>query len=141
MMGKTGDFSTFCVLAVEDEPFHASILRRMLGLLKIGEVVLVENGREALRLLEAEPTRFDVVVTDLVMPVMDGYKLAKAIRASEVASIGELPIVVLSGSFADEVEAQRARLPKIDGFLRKPVALAELYETLVKITPKSAGNG
>lgn len=133
MMGESGDFAALCILAVEDEPFHAAILRRMLGLLQIGEVVFAENGEEALRLLEAAPTRFDALITDLVMPTMDGYKLVNTVRNSQEAALRELPILVLTGSLAEEVEEQRAKLPKIQGFLQKPLVLAEIYQGLVKI--------
>ena len=138
-MGETGDFGALSVLAVEDEGFHAAILRRMLGMLRLGEVVLAENGAEALQLLEAEPERFDVLITDLVMPVMDGYKLVKAIRASNYPRLRELPILVLSGSHAEEVEVQRAKLPRINGFIQKPVKMAEIYDGLVKIKSTFGG--
>lgn len=136
-MARAGNFASLSVLAVEDEPFHASILRRVLGMLEIGEIALVANGAEAMQLLESAPTRFDVVVTDLMMPVMDGFKLAKAIRESAVAQIRDLPIIVMSGLHSEEEEALRAKLPKIVGFVPKPVKLATVYDMLVKVRPQA----
>jgi CheY-like chemotaxis protein len=46
------------------------------------EVSLAFNGQEALDILNAKPRGFDLVVTDIVMPVMDGYGLLKSIQAS-----------------------------------------------------------
>jgi two-component system response regulator MprA len=79
------------------------------------------NGLEALdRLHDEEP---DLVLTDIMMPVLDGLELIRRIR-----SMGELPVVAVTGSGA-EVERQ-ARDAGADDVLAKPVQLDALLGTL-----------
>ena len=82
-------------------------------------VTQVPNGEEAVRLLRT--TKFDLVLIDLHMPVMDGYSAVAAIRGG-----GDLtPIVVMTASSA---RGDRARAHKLgcDGFLVKPVDIGDL---------------
>ncbi|HEY8770390.1 MAG TPA: response regulator [Thermoleophilaceae bacterium] len=87
-----------------------------------------ETGAEALELLRtaaAEGEPFDVVVTDLHMPGMDGLELARAIGADE--ALHGMRLILLS-SGVDERRA--ARGAGFDDYIPKPVRRAKLYETL-----------
>ena len=78
------------VLVVEDHPFQRRVLVRLLQSMGIARVVEAEDGSQALALLAGEP--FDIVVTDLDMPTMDGMALMREIGARAP----EAGIVVLS---------------------------------------------
>ena len=79
-------------LLVEDDPVVRGMAAR--GLREAGYAVLeAVNGREALDLVRARTGRLDVVVTDIGMPEMDGYDLAR--RLSEERP--DMPIVFMSG--------------------------------------------
>jgi two-component system chemotaxis sensor kinase CheA/two-component system sensor histidine kinase and response regulator WspE len=101
------------VLLVED----SEIVRDMFaGLLRgFGHAVIeAANGRDALTLLER--SRPDVVVTDLEMPVMDGFELIERMRANP--GVADLPIVVLTSRGSD-VDKQRAGELGADAYLVK----------------------
>ena len=69
------------LLVVDDTPFFRDLEKKYFE--SIGfEVSLAFNGQEALDLLKDKPSSFDLVVTDIVMPVMDGYGLLKSIQSS-----------------------------------------------------------
>ncbi len=80
------------------------------------DVMVVENGAEALTFLQTDGA--DLVISDLDMPVMDGFELTKRIR--ENPTIGQTPVIVITGSdHADAVE--RAFAAGATSFLSKPI--------------------
>jgi PAS domain S-box-containing protein len=109
------------VLVVDDEPLVGAAVRRALG--TDHDVTVVPGGREALRRLERE--RFDVVVSDLLMPEVTGMELHAAVEARDPA-LAERMIFVTGGAFTPAarrfVEEHRERV------LEKPFELAALRE-------------
>lgn len=83
------------VLVVDDTPFNRQLLTRLLQ--SIGHVaVAVQDGAVALDLLrDPETSPFDVVLLDIVMPVMDGYETLAAIKSDP--NLRHLPVIVISG--------------------------------------------
>lgn len=79
------------VLLAEDTPFFARMTKGYLEWAGY-EVLLAENGREALRLLASQPV--DIVVSDIEMPVMDGLELVRTIRSDE--KLCHLPVIALT---------------------------------------------
>lgn len=79
------------VLLAEDTPFFARMTKGYLEWAGY-DVLLAENGREALRLLASQPV--DIVVSDIEMPVMDGLELVQTIRSDE--KLRHLPVVALT---------------------------------------------
>jgi two-component system chemotaxis sensor kinase CheA len=77
---------------------------------------LAFNGQEALDILNAKPRGFDLGVTDIVMPVMDGYGLLKSIQAS--AQLAHLPVIALT-SFAQEESQEKAKAAGFYGYALK----------------------
>ncbi len=112
------------VLLVDDEPMIVDVLQRSLSLLGY-QVTGQTDPHAALSLFKADPSAFDVVVTDLTMPGMNGRQL----RASLKALRPELPVILCTGfnEYRDDVggaaEADHA-------FLQKPVSLAELTRAI-----------
>jgi two-component system phosphate regulon response regulator PhoB len=83
-------------------------------------VLEAENGLEALQQVDERPP--DLVLLDVMMPVMDGLETLKRLRA--VASTSAVPVIMLSAQ--DETGAWRARQLGPDLYLRKPVAPDDL---------------
>jgi two-component system, cell cycle sensor histidine kinase and response regulator CckA len=112
---------TETILVVDDEARVRHALRRLLT--RQGYTVLeAAHGAEALRVLEESTTPVDLVLTDLVMPVLDGRGLIAALRRRP----GAPRIVAMSGY--DRAAALRGQpLPADVGFLQKPVTSAELF--------------
>ena len=110
------------VLVVDDAPVNRAVLKAMLAKSGVAEVVMAQNGREALAVLEGN-CDFDIVLSDLWMPEMDGYGLVNAIRAD--ARFSRLPVYLLTA----DVEARGQ--PEASGFtgiLLKPITLEKLQE-------------
>jgi len=69
---------------------------------------------------------------DIQMPVMDGYQTAEAIRASDAADAGSVPIVAMTANvFAEDVE--RARRAGMDGHVGKPIDPDELQRVTARL--------
>lgn len=117
------------VLAAEDHPANRKLLTLLLTTLG-QDLVLVENGAEAVETLRREV--FDLVLMDVMMPVMDGVTALAAIRAEEAAE--DRPrarIHMLTANVFDE-DVARYRAAGADGVLRKPIEIASLQATLVE---------
>lgn len=128
-MSNAGDIHAIDVLLVEDSTFQANLMRRILNVVGVHEVVVAENGNEALDLLKAEPSRFGVVICDLMMPGMTGYELVSAIRRCEAPGAEEVPIIIVTGAHGEE-ENHRARLRDVQGFIRKPPTMQAVHDAL-----------
>lgn len=109
------------ILVVEDEEPVQQLVADLLG--DEGyHVLIVGDGAQALALAHAE--RPDLVVTDLMMPVMDGIELCRRLRAD--ARTCEVPIVVMTAAGRAQSDAARA-----DAYLAKPFDLDALLEIVV----------
>lgn len=114
------------ILVAEDHPINRAVISRQLDRLGYPHTI-VENGQEALRALAT--SRYDLLITDCHMPVLDGYMLARRVRDMEKGGDAHLPIVALSASALPE-EVSRCREAGMDEFLAKPVQLDELAAML-----------
>ena len=111
---------TETVLIVEDEDLLRDLARRMLQL--AGYVVLTAaNGEEALRVLEAQDGRVDLVLTDVVMPGISGRELAVRLALSHP----DLKVLFTSG-YTDDVIQRHGLLDCTTHFLSKPYSMEEL---------------
>ena len=116
------------VLAVEDDnelrEFYGAILRE-----EGHEVRLARNGLEAILHLDWEP---DLILLDLMMPVMDGYEFLRRIRATPKGE--HIPVLVLSAA----LPPGRATLRGAQAVLRKPFDFDRLLRTIEMYGSKPA---
>jgi len=119
------DFS-LRVLVIEDNLFNRRIITKQLEILGCS-VMSLSNGLEAKKHLE-QGSRYDLYVTDIRMPKMDGIQLAKFIRTNIDTNV---PIVALT---ADALKQEHDLFKKIGmtKVLTKPVLLEDLNSTLLK---------
>ena len=89
------------------------------------------NGREAVDRFAADGGRFDVILMDVLMPVMDGLEATKAIRALSVKGAKTVPIVALTANRDKDLE-ERCLAAGMNDFLQKPIDVANLVHTLKK---------
>ncbi|HZV22209.1 MAG TPA: ATP-binding protein [Luteimonas sp.] len=126
------------VLLVDDHPTNRMVIARQLALAGYA-VVPVADGQQALA--QWRTGRFALVLTDVHMPLMDGYALAGAIREEEARSGGgHVPIVALTAS-ALKGEAERCKAAGMDDYLAKPVGVSALAATLQRWLPHTAPVG
>ena len=115
------------VLVVDDNSVNRKILARQLELAGASTDVAA-SGAEALGLWRAGG--YHLLLADLQMPDMDGFELARHIRASEAATgQARLPILAVTASTVEEQE-ERSRAAGMDGFITKPVGIEQLRATL-----------
>jgi DNA-binding response OmpR family regulator len=107
------------IAIADDDPESLELLRRALGNPLI-EICEATNGAELVQLL-AEDGPFDLVITDIHMPWMEGLQVLHSARAAEVNA----PVLVISGLEATDLQAKVDRLGNAK-LLRKPFGIAEL---------------
>jgi PAS domain S-box-containing protein len=115
------------VLLVEDEHFIRTIASDMLKVLGF-TVIEAANGKEALELYRKNATDTTLVMTDIGMPVMDGYELFRELKQLRP----ELPIIIASG-FNDEIVTSRIPREEIAGLMAKPFNFDQLREILKSV--------
>ncbi len=112
------------ILVAEDEELNYKVLESAL-LRTNSKVLRASNGLEAIE--QIRKNHIDLVLMDIQMPVMDGYKAAKAIK-----KINHNIPVIAQTSFAMEDERERCLLAGCDDYLAKPLDLNELFEKMNK---------
>ena len=132
---RAAPVSGYRVLLVEDNPhvveMYSYVLKKLaaeeLGGRVPMEVHFAQDGHGALTQLEARP--FDLVVTDLYMPVLDGFQLVQRMKADP--RFRAVPVVAISGGGR---EAQvRATDLGVDVYLGKPVKFVQVLETVKQL--------
>ena len=124
------------MLVVDDDPRN---IFAMTVLLEQGRAVVSEadSGQAALAMLEAG-SDIDIVLMDIMMPVMDGYDAIRAIRGME--RFAALPIIAVTGKTADG-ERQRCIDAGANDYVRKPVTTAQIYAALKPWLPTAELTG
>ena len=120
------------VLVVEDNPVNQEVAHHVLA--HAGAMAdAAANGRIAVDRLAAG-ARYDAVLMDLQMPVMNGFEASAAIRALGLTG---LPIVAMTANAMEE-DRQRALEAGMDAHLPKPIDVDELVATLLRVTGRAA---
>jgi len=124
------------ILVVDDEPYIRYVISRKLQ--RAGyEVRTACDGVEALQLVAEVGAA--LVITDLMMPNMDGFELSAACRADPRTR--EIPIIVLTGSVVTTAQIQR-KMESLSNIscVRKPFSPRELLRTVKELVPEGNGN-
>ena len=115
------------ILLVDDEKAIVTALKPMLE--RLGYQVTVKtSGVEALDAFKAMPGDFDVVITDMTMPMMTGVDLAKALMQIH----SDIPIILCTG-FSDMINEDKARKIGISAFVMKPMVISEIAKTIRQV--------
>ena len=112
------------ILLVEDEPQLSMVAKALMQALGFSVMEAV-NGKEALTLYQKNAEDITLVVTDIGMPVMDGYELFGKLKERAP----ELPIIISSG-FCDTLASSRITTGDAAGFLNKPYSFDQLRDVL-----------
>ncbi len=116
------------ILLVEDHPMNRQLLQALLGKLGI-QTITAENGQQALECLAKSPERFDAVLMDVQMPVMDGIQATQRIR--EDARFADLPIIAVTANAMSD-ERTLCLQAGMQDYLSKPVNRQALHELLLR---------
>ena len=126
------EISNYLMLVAEDDPINQKVLDKQLSLLGFS-AEFAPNGHEALILWRSKP--YSALITDLHMPVIDGYQLTKSIRDEEPDN-QRLHIIALTAN-ANREDIKRAHKAGVDQYLTKPIRLALLKQALDKVVMDS----
>lgn len=116
-------------LVVEDSPPMRKMIVFALSRIRELSVTEADDGVDALRRIAS--TKFDIIITDINMPILDGLKLVKRLRADEAYK--DVPIIIITTEGAEE-DRQRALALGANAYITKPIqapqVIALVRETL-----------
>lgn len=116
------------ILVVDDDPNVSTVFGEIAGLIGYRSVEKAENGLEALE--KYEILKPELVLMDLDMPVMDGYRACREIRRSDP----DAKIIVITGDLWSTLARRTIKEGLANKFLQKPVNTSSLVETIKKVT-------
>jgi signal transduction histidine kinase/CheY-like chemotaxis protein len=120
------------ILLVEDNAFNQEVAVHLLRRADVA-VSVVGDGQQALDLLSRE--RFDAVLMDCQMPVMDGYTATRALR--QQPSLGTLPVIAMTAN-AMVGDREAALAAGMNDHIAKPIIVDEMFATLARwVTPRT----
>ena len=126
------DLTGLDVLLAEDNDMNAEIA--MIQMSELGvRVTRASNGEEAVRLFaDNPPDTYDLILMDIMMPVMNGYEATQAIRAMTGRADGQtIPIIAMTANaFAEDV--LRSLEAGMNGHLSKPIVMDEVVSTIAR---------
>jgi two-component system chemotaxis response regulator CheY len=123
---------TLHALVVEDSPTMRQLIVFALSRVKALKVVEADDGVDALKKLSQQ--HFDVLITDINMPMMDGLKLVSMVRKDEVHK--DIPIIIITTEGAQE-DRQRALSLGANAYITKPIQAPQVIskvKELLKLT-------
>jgi len=124
---QAADAKLLDILVAEDETINQEVIR---GLLRGHRVTMVADGCDAVRAVQI--ARFDVVLMDVMMPIMDGMTATQTIRAL-ASPAAAVPIVALT---ANSMSGDRERYlaAGMSGYVSKPIERQNLFEVIEQVT-------
>ncbi len=110
-------------LVVEDSPPMRKMIVFALSRVRELTVVEADDGVDALRRIAG--TKFDIIITDINMPILDGLKLVKRLRADE--AYRNVPIIIITTEGAEE-DRQRALALGANAYITKPIQAPQVIQ-------------
>ena len=126
---STASFRGKRILVVEDNELNMEIAHTLLNGFDL-EVEEACNGEQAVQLvMQSEPGYFDLILMDIMMPVMNGYEATRAIRKSGRADCQTIPIIAMSAN-AFEEDVKQSLACGMNRHIAKPVTIQKLRQVL-----------
>jgi len=129
LIGPERHMAPLQILQIEDNETNRDVVERILAHYE-HQVISVQNGQEAIDLIESGEHHFDAILTDRHMPVMDGLETTRRIRKMG-SPYGTMPIIGITASVI-EFELKQCLAAGMDAVLPKPVDANQLLTTLLE---------
>lgn len=124
------------VLIAEDNHVNSRILEKLLNRYNI-HTEKAENGQKAFEMVKKGNTKYDLILMDIQMPVMNGYAATEAIRALEDKEKASIPIYAMTAdTFAEDVAKCFSK--GMNGHLSKPIEIEKLLKVLTQISSQKS---
>jgi CheY-like chemotaxis protein len=127
MADESACVGTERILFVDDEAMLVELGKEMLESLGY-KVTVTLSSRDALDRFRASPQAFDLVITDMTMPVLTGKELAKELMIIRP----DIPIILCTG-FSEQINEKQAMETGIKGYIMKPYASKSLNTSIRKV--------
>lgn len=125
------DFTGKRILLVEDVEMNRQLARFVLTEMGF-EVEEAPDGTDAVRMMEESPENYyDMILTDVQMPIMDGYEATRIIRNLPREDVKDMPIIAMTANAFDE-DREHALKVGMNGHIAKPLDIGKLVEVLRK---------
>ena len=133
------DFTGKTILVVEDNELNLEIAAELMSMTGAA-VETARNGREAVESFAASATnRFDLVLMDVQMPVMDGYEATRTIRAMDRPDAETVPIFAMTANaFAEDVRESLAC--GMNTHISKPLDIQSVYDKMNELFGRTEGS-
>jgi signal transduction histidine kinase/CheY-like chemotaxis protein len=127
---QSGEFEGRVILLADDIEINREIVIALLE--ETGAVIdTAVNGEQAAELFEKAPERYDLILMDIQMPVMDGYDACRRIRAEGSPRAASVPIIAMTANVFQE-DIERGLQSGMNGHLGKPIDIDKLLATMRK---------
>lgn len=123
------------ILLVEDNSINQEIANELLGQVGVN-ISIANNGSEAVAMVEEN--KYDIILMDCQMPIMDGYEATRTIR--EMKQFADLPIVAMTAN-AMQGDRDKCLEAGMNDYVSKPINPRDLYSTLIKWLPEKEAQG
>lgn len=125
------DFTGKRILLVEDVEMNRQLARFVLTEMGL-QVDEAPDGTDAVRMMEEVPENYyDMILTDVQMPIMDGYEATRTIRRLDRKDVKDIPIIAMTANAFDE-DKENALKAGMNGHIAKPLDINKLVEVLKK---------
>ncbi len=132
--GSTGGFCPLCLLVVDDNEINREIAQLMLGS-EGHKIDLAFDGADAVEKVKASGGKYDAVLMDVQMPVMNGYEATSSIRALPDKKLAAIPIIAMTANAYQE-DKNEALEAGMDGYVPKPIDPDTVRAALAKALSK-----
>ncbi len=122
------------ILLVEDNELNMEIAQELLGITE-AELEIAWNGKEGIEKFAENPENyFDIILSDVQMPEMNGHEMTRAIRQMNRGDARTIPVVAMTAN-AFSSDVLKARQAGMNGHIAKPIDLKDIYRILRKWIP------
>ena len=126
------------ILCIEDHPDNMMLIRRLFRS-DTYNLIEAKTGTQALSITEAQ--ELDLILLDINLPDIDGYEIARRVRASAKIKLARIPIIALTAN-AMKGDSQKALDAGCDVYMSKPINIVTLVETVEAfVCEKTQGEG
>ncbi len=127
------DLSSMSILVVDDQPFFRVLLTEILRNLGVRSVSVAVDGEDGLFAFDS--VRPDILITDWMMPKIDGIELTRRVRALKSDSLKITPIILVTANNRKS-QIEFARNSGVDEFILKPVSVKSVCDRLREVIEK-----
>lgn len=132
------NLTALSVLVVDDESYIRRIVTQLLRQLEVRAIAEAADGKAGF--MEVVRVRPDIVLCDINMEPVDGFKFLATLRRTSVKEVAQTPVIFLTADKAQESVVRAATL-QVNGYLVKPVSLNDLRSRITAALSRGSAAG